>query len=170
MSFIDLAASRYSARSFEKTPVPDDKIALILEAGRLAPTACDNQPIGIIAVKSEEGLAKLRKCTECHFGAPLAFIVCCDKNVCWKRSFDGKQSGDIDASIVATHMMLEAADIGIGSTWVMYFIPDAVRTEFDLPENIDPVAILVMGYPAGDCVPSKRHTQRKPLTELVKYE
>lgn len=169
MDFLELAKSRYSVRSFKATPVSDEEIMLILQAAQAAPTACNIQPQRIIAVKSAEGIEKFRKCTPCHFNAPLAFIVCHDTEKCWKRSYDGKSSGDIDASIVATHMMLEAYELNIGSTWVMYFIPEAVKTEFDLPDNIEPTAVLVMGYPSEECVPSKLHFDRKSKEEYTTF-
>ena len=167
MDFLTLAKVRYSVRAFTKETVSEDTVREILEAGRAAPTACNNQPQVIYAVRSEAGLVRLRKCTECHFGAPLAFIVCYDKSKCWVRPFDGHDSGDVDASIVATHMMLAAAERGIGSTWVMYFIPEAVKTEFALPETVEPAAILVMGHAAAQCRPSNQHFSRKPLEETV---
>ena len=169
MPFLDLAKARYSVRSFKPEPVAQEAIDRILEAGNAAPTACNKQPQKIIVVNSEEGLALLRKCTECHFNAPLAFIVCHDKSLCWNRHYDGKSSGDIDASIVATHMMLEAAELGVGSTWVMYFIPEAVRTEFELDENVEPTAILVMGYPSDDAKPSVTHSSKKDISETAEY-
>lgn len=167
MTFYELASERYSVRKFKDTPVPKETVQKILAAGRLAPTACNKQPQEILVVDSPEGLAKFRKCTECHYGAPLAFIVCYDKEKAWRREYDGKCSGDVDAAIVSTHMMLEAWEQGIGSTWVMYFIPEAVMTEFALPENIVPVSILVMGY--ADAEPSPRHFDRKDPEDAVSY-
>jgi nitroreductase len=169
MDFIQLAADRYSVRNFTKEPVKKEDIDRILKAGHLAPTACNRQPQRIIVCSDKETLALMRKCTPCHFKAPVALIVCYDKKRCWKRSNDGKTSGDIDAAIVVTHMMLEAADIGVGTTWVMYFDPEAVRAEFNLPDNIEPVAILVMGYPADDAKPSLEHAEFRPLDEIVSY-
>ena len=169
MIYSELIQKRYSARSFTSEPISDEDLHQILEAGRLAPTACNNQPQRILAVRSPEGLALLRKCTECHFNAPAALIVCYDKTACWKRSYDGHHSGDIDASIVTTQMMLRAADLGIGTTWVMYFIPEAVKTEFDLPDTWEPTAILVMGHPSEKCVPSGMHSIRKDLSETVQF-
>lgn len=97
-------------------------------------------------------MTKLRKCTECHFGAPAAILICYDKNECWQRKYDGKISGDIDASIVTTHMMLEATVLGVGTTWVMNFIPEAVREEFAIPTNIELVALLfIVGISGIGC-------------------
>lgn len=165
--FLTLAAERYSVRKFQPQPVERGTLEQILRAGHLAPTACNRQPQRILVLNTEESIAKLRKCTKCHFDAPTALLVCCDKNECWKREYDGKSSGDIDASIVATHMMLAAASLGVGSTWVMYFIPEAVREEFRIPDHIEPTALLVMGYPAPDAKPFPGHTEFRPIEELV---
>lgn len=165
MDFMDLAAQRYSVRKYKDCPVPKECIDKILAAGRLAPTAHNNQPQEIIVVSSEEGRALLRKCTECHYNAPLAFIVCYNADKAWQRGYDGKCSGDIDASIVTTHMMLEAQALGLGSTWIMYFIPEAVRVEFGLADNVVPTAILLAGY--ADAEPSKDHSRRREPEEYV---
>lgn len=165
--FIALCKERYSVRPFAKTKVEDEKIDSILRAGQLAPTACNKQPIKIYVLKSDEAIETLQKCKRSHFGETLAFIVCYDKSACWVREYDQKESGEVDASIVATHMMLAAWDQGIGSTWIMHFIPEAVSCEFSLPENVIPACILVMGYPARDAVPSPRHDSRKNIAEMV---
>ncbi len=167
MDFLTLASERYSVRKFKNTPVEQDKVDNLLKAAQLAPTACNFQPQRVFVLNSEESLAKLRNCTKWHFDCPLAMIVCYDKNECWTRRYDNTQSGVVDASIVTTHIMLEAAQIGLGSTWVMSYNPEAVRSEFDLPENIEAVAILVMGYPADDAVPSELHTKSKDINEFT---
>lgn len=170
MNFFELAGKRYSLRQFSPRKVEKEKIDRILEAGRLAPTACNNQPQRILVLESEEALAKLKKCTSFHFNAPLAFIVCYDREESWKRGYDGKEFGDIDASIVGTHLMMEAADLGVGTTWVGYFDPAAVVREFSLPENIIPVAVFPAGYPAEGAGPNKeRHFSRKPIKQTVFY-
>ena len=161
MAFLDLARDRYSVRKFSDKPVERDVLALILQAGRLAPTACNNQPQSILVLESAEALDKLKKCTPCHFGAPAALIICYDKNVSWKRPFDGKEHGDIDASIVCAHMMLAAAELGLGTTWVCHYDPDAVIREFAIPENLVPSSILPLGYPAADAKPAHLHSEEK---------
>ena len=167
--FLTLARERYSCRRFADTPVAEEKLAYILECGRVAPTACNRQPHRVHVLRSAGALEKLRLCTACHFSAPLALLVTCDERESWKREFDGQDSGWVDASIVTTHMMLAAHEQGVGSTWVMYFDPAAVRTEFALPEWEIPVAILVMGNPAEGDRPSRLHADNKPLDHTVTY-
>lgn len=169
MGFLDLAKARYSVRKFSDKKIERDVMDKILEAGRLAPTACNNQPQKILVVQSEDALARLRKCTMSHFMCTAALIVCYDKNLSWKREYDGKDSGDIDAGIVTTQMMLEAAELGVGTTWVMHFIPEAVRAEFKLPDNYEATAILVMGYPAASAKPFPAHEISRDIGEMVAY-
>lgn len=170
MDFIELAKSRYSCRSFSDKEVEKDKIDLILEAGKLAPTAVNFQPQTIIVVNSENSLAKIKKGINPKFNPAVAFIVCYDRNKCWVREYDNKPSGEVDASIVATHMMLEAKSIGLDSTWIMHFNPEIIKNEFSLGEDIIPVVILVMGYSAPDAIPSLNHYKRRELDDFVKYE
>lgn len=167
MNFMELAEKRYSVRKFDLRKVEKEKQDIILRAAQLAPTGKNNQPQRILALQSDEALEKLNKVTRCTFGCTLAYLVCYDDNISWKRPFDGKDSGDIDASIVATHMMLAAYEVGIGSTWVMFFDPEEARKQYNLPDNIHPTALLVMGYPASDAEPSERHAQTLPLETLV---
>lgn len=169
-NFLKLAERRYSVRKFINKPLEQDKIDKILQAAMLAPTGCNYQPQRILVINSEESVKKMKMCTKCHFDAPAAMLVCYNKNECWTRKYDGKTSGVSDACIVATHIMLEAEELGIGTTWVMHFIPEAVRCEFEIPDNIEPVALLVMGYPAEDAEPSPLHTQFRPMEELVVYD
>lgn len=168
-NFLELAKQRYSVRKFSDKPVEQAVLEQILYAGQIAPTACNKQPQKIFVIRSEEALEKLRMCTYSHFHAPLALLVCYDQTLSWKRDFDGQDSGWVDASIVTTHMMLEACELGIGSTWVMHFIPEAVQTEFQLPPQFIPVALLVMGYPAKDASPHPMHTQSRAIDEFTYY-
>lgn len=165
--FITLANSRFSVRSFSDKKVEQEKIDLILRAGQVAPTACNYQPQKIYVIQSAEALKTLQKCKRAHFGETLAFLVCYDSSLCWTREYDGKSSGEVDASIVATHMMLEAWELGIGSTWMMHFIPEAVIREFNLPDSVVPVCILVMGYPAQEAAPIALHSMKKELKDMV---
>ncbi len=170
MDFLQLAKDRYSVRSFSDKKVEKEKLDYILEAGRVAPTACNNQPQRVLVVQSEEALAKWRRCTRCHFNEQLVLITCYDREQVWHRSYDGHDSGDVDASIVTTHQMLAAWEKGVGSTWIMFFDPDAVKAEFNLPDNIVPVSALAMGYAAEDAKPSDRHGSKKDAKETIIYD
>ena len=164
-AFLELAGARYSVRGFKPRPIEPEKLAQVLEAGRIAPTACNNQPQRIKVITGPADLAKADECTPCRFGAPVVLLVCYDKTKSWRRKFDGADSGDIDASIVATHLMLAAHELGLGTCWVMYFDPAKTSELFGLPENIAPVAMLPMGYP--DAAPSDKHEQRAASDEFL---
>ena len=170
MNFSELAAERFSVRKFLEKPVSQEIIDKILETGQIAPTGCNFQPQRVLVINSEESLMKLKACTRCHFDAPLAMLVCYNKDECWTRPYDSTQSGVVDAAIVTTHLMLQAWELGIGSTWVMHFNPFSMRESFEIPENIELVALLVMGYPASDVLPNERHSTKRPVCENVFYE
>ncbi len=161
MDFMTLAQKRCSVRSYRPEPVEQEKLDTILEAGRIAPTAANRQPQRILVIRSDAGLEKLKSSARVY-GAPLALVVCADHADSWKRSFDGKDAADIDATIVTTHMMLAAADLGLDSIWVCHF---------GLPEGVEPINLLGIGYPEGPVKSPDRHAvDRKPLHELVVME
>lgn len=170
MDFLALAKKRYACRKYLPRQVEPEKLALVLEAGRVAPTGANRQPQRLVVVQSSEGMERLARCTR-NFGAPTAIIVCADTDEVWTRKYDDKKIGDIDASIVTDHMMLAAASQGLDTLWICMFKPEAVREEFGLPANVEPVNILLVGY--GDGIPADpdRHdTLRKPLAETVFQE
>lgn len=165
--FLDLAKERYSVRKFSDTPVEQEKIDKIIEAGRVAPTAVNSQPQMIYVVKSAEGMEKMNQLSGCIYGAPQAFIFCYNDNTVCKRE-DGNY-GEIDVTIVLTHMMLEAANLGIGTCPVGMFNPAELSAAFNLPANIHPILIMPFGYAAEDAAPSAMHTQYRALEETVEY-
>jgi nitroreductase len=170
MNFLELAKKRFSVRNFEAKKVEEEKLLQILETGRVAPTAANHQPQRIIVVRGDAGLAKVKKAANIY-DAPLAVIVCADRNEAWKRPFDGKDTVDIDASIVTDHMMMEATELGLGTLWICYFKPDVLTKEFNIPNHMEPVNILAVGYPKGQIASPHRHDKaRKPMQETVFYE
>lgn len=169
MDLLELMKERYSVRNFSDKKVEQEKIDRILEAAKAAPTACNRQPVKIFVLNEKESLERWQKCTACHFNEQLVIITCYDRNEIWTREFDGQNSGDVDASIVMTHMMLEAWEQGIGSTWLMYFIPEALRKEFNISDNLVPSGVLAMGYASSEAKPSAMHMQRKDISEFVEY-
>jgi nitroreductase len=165
--FATLIKQRYSVRSFKSEAVPADKIATLLEALRVAPTAHNNQPQRVKVLSEPADLELVDGFTPCRFGAPLVFVVCYDREAAWKRSFDGINSGVVDASIITTHLMLQATDLGLGSVWVMHFDPAKARELLQLPNNLVPVAVLPVGYPADDAKPAGFHLQSQELSTLL---
>ena len=170
MDFQTLITERYSVRQFKNEHLEKDVIDKILGASHVAPTGCNFQPQRILVLNTDESIEKLSKCTKCHFNAPTAFLVCYNKDESWKRAYDGALSAPVDASIVATHMMLCAKDLGVGCCWVMHFNPMAMRETFNIPENIEPAALLVMGYPTPDAKPLGLHSKYRPMDEVVFYD
>ena len=169
MAFIDLCKERYSVRQYDARPVEDEKLTLILEAGRLAPTACNYQPQRIFVIKSEEARAKLAEQTRMTYGAPVCLLVCYDKTESWKNTqktfgedYDG---GEMDACIVGTLMMNMATELGLGTLWARGFNAQTIHDAFDLPENIVVSFLLDIGYPASNSV--NRHSSRKELSATV---
>ena len=169
MDFEELSAARYSLRKFSPKPVEDDKLETVLRAGQNAPTAHNLQPQRIFVLQSPEALEKADACTASHFHPPVMLAVCADSAVSWKREYDGKDHGEIDAAIAVTQMMLQAADLGLGTTFIGMF--DAAKLLEAFPEmaGLTPVALLPLGYPAEGAHPSRLHADRKPLYEMVKY-
>lgn len=193
MDFMDISKMRITVRQFDKRPVEREKIEKILEAGRWSPTAVNYQPQRIIVLNTPENLAKVREfCTfgydkkyadlakECadekkekntyYYGAPLVLFVCYDKTVCWQHPQNGKSSGEMDATIVTTHMMLEAASIGLGTVWISYFDEEKAMQMLNLPEHLTPVCMLYIGYPAGNFEPNPNMSgKRLPLERTCFY-
>ena len=170
MEFLKLAKKRYSVREYMDRQVEKEKLDKILKAAQAAPTACNRQPVHLVVVQSREGIKKIGKAANLH-GASTAVLVCGDRDKAWVRPYDGKQSTDIDASIVTDHMMLEATDLGLGSLWICSFKPDVLREEFSLPDNLEVINILALGYAAcGPADPERHDRLRVPVETMVSWE
>ena len=149
--------------------MPEDKLTAILEAGRLAPTAKNLQEQRIYVIQSEEALAKVDKVTPCRYGAPTVLIVAFDKNNVFTYPGDRRDSGVEDAAIVATHMILAAANEGVDSCWLNFLDPEKTAAELGLPENEEVVMLMDLGFAAEGAGPLPNHGNRKPLSETVIY-
>lgn len=169
MSFLELANERYSVRSYADRPVEQEKINLLLKAAQLAPTAVNYQPQKIYVLKSDEAMAKINRLCRCVYGAPLVFLICSDERLTWKSHTErGYSSGEMDCSIVCTHMMLEAWELGLGSVWVRLFDVQEVAKAFDLPSYIKPICLLPVGYASEDSVPyAPWHDVYRPIEEFT---
>jgi nitroreductase len=167
-AFMQILESRYSCHSFSSYPVQESKLQMILEAGRLAPSAGNNQPTRIWVVKSEEALARLHTVHPCY-GAPVVLIVGCRNEEAWVRESDGVNAAKTDAAILLTHLMLTATDAGLANMWIWDFDPSKVREALPETQGHGIYALLAIGHPAeGEGNPTELHSERKPLDRIVK--
>ncbi len=171
MDFLELAKQRYSERFFDSRPVEQEKLDRILEAGRVVPTACNYQPQHFYVIRSQEGLAKLRKVTHFHYNVPLMLLVCYDAREVWRnpgdRYYENYNSGEQDASIAAATMMYEAEELGVHTIWIRGFDSKTVVDTYGLPEYMIPVMMLGLGYPNERAKANAWHYLRKPIEEYV---
>jgi nitroreductase len=171
MNFLDLAHSRYSCRRYESRKVDAGHLSLVLEAGRIAPSACNNQPWYFIVVEEPGNLTRVKECYAKNWleSAPLLIVVCGDHARSWKRD-DGKDHCDVDIAIAVDHMTLAATSIGLATCWVCKFDAVACSKILGLPENIEPIVMLPLGYPAGFADTDRHSSLRKSTEQIVRHE
>ncbi len=167
MDFQELIRRRSSVRAYRSDPVSDALLQQVLEAAWLAPTANNQQPFGLVVVRTEGKRADLGRIYHRSFftQAPLVIGVCGVASQGWVRK-DGRRYLDVDVAIVMDHLILAAADAGLGTCWVAAFDARAAREVLKLPETVEPIVFTPLGWPAE----APREKQRKPLAELVRYE
>ncbi|MBN1561606.1 nitroreductase family protein [candidate division KSB1 bacterium] len=167
MDFNRLAHHRYSVRAYKADPIKDEELQLILAAARAAPTAANRQPFRLYVIETAKWTEKLKRLyhRDWFVQAPLVCGIAAVKPEGWTRRFDGVNYAVVDAAIAFDHLVLQAADLGIGTCWIAAFDPDVARELLSLPDDCEPVAFTPLGYPADDW----RQKSRRPAGELVKY-
>ena len=170
MNFIELSKKRFTVRKFSDVAVEKEKLDKMLEAGNTAPTAKNFQPQRIYILQSKEALAKLDTLTPCRYGAGTVLLFTYNADEEWKNpKQEGIHSGVEDVSIVATHIMLQAAELGVDTTWINFFGNAELEKAFELPENEHSVLLMPVGYRAEGTEPFPAHEQKKDLAEIVRY-
>ena len=167
MSFLELAQKRHSVRSYKDQPVEQDKILEVLEAARTAPSAVNYQPWHFIIATEEKVKEKIREAypRDWFKQAPVIIVACGDHDQSWKRN-DGKDHCDVDVAIAIDHMTLAAAHLGLGTCWVCAFDAEKVHSALELPDHLEVIALIPLGYPKED---KPREKKRKSLEELVSW-
>ncbi len=168
--FLNLAKHRYSTRKYDTKPLEAEKLDYILETGRIAPSAANYQPWYFIVVKDEPERTKMWEV----YGrpwfkeAPVYIVLCADHKTSWKR-MDGKDHADVDIAIAADHMTLAAAELGLGTCWICNFDSEKCVEVLGLPDHIEAVVILSLGYPLDLCDPERHSEKRKPMNEILRW-
>ncbi len=165
MNFEDVIRNRFSTRSFKDEKVNKEQLDKILEAGRLAPTAKNIQPQKVYVIDSDDALNKINECSPCIYGAKTVLLVCSDKETAFHK--ENYSTYEMDACIVATHMLLEATNVGVDSVWVEMFDNNKVKSLFNI--SFEPICLIPLGYKTDDYVPSPMHSIRKDINEIVEY-
>lgn len=168
MEFENVIKERKATRKFSDRKIDQQDLDKILEAGRIAPTAKNIQPIKIYVIQSEESLKKIDKASPCRYGSKTVLLICGDKEKAFSK--DEHSTYEVDSCIVATHMMLMATNIGIDNIWIDMFDRNVIREEFEIPENLIPVCLLPLGYKSKICPPSPFHKIRKSIDKIVEYK
>lgn len=168
--FLELAKQRYSCRKYDARAVETDKLALVLEAGRVAPSAVNFQPWHFYVIREPKELEQLHQVyhREWFRTAPCVIVVCGDHSAAWKRG-DGKDHCDIDVAITTDHMTLQATELGLATCWICNFDAAGTRGLLRLPDHMEPLVLLPLGYPLDRVDPERHDIKRKPLSEIVSY-
>ena len=169
MEFKEVIKKRYSCKKYCDRPVEAEKLEAILNAGRLAPTAKNLQEQHVYVIQSTESLEKIDAVTPCRYGAPTVLVIAFDKNNVFTYPGGKRDSGVEDATIVATHMILAAADEGVDSCWINFLDPEKLAEGLGLPENEEILMVMDLGYAAEGAGPLPNHENRKELSETVTY-
>ncbi len=166
MEFFDVIKTRYSVRAYQSTPVEKEKLQKVLEAAILAPTAANRQPFRLIVIQTRGRESELKRIygREWFYTAPLVIGACAVLPEAWRR-MDGKNYADVDAAIAMDHLILAAADQGLGTCWIAAFNPVAARETLKLSKEEEPLAFTPLGYPADEPKPKRR----KAISSLVRY-
>lgn len=164
MDFQELARTRYSCREYRAEPVEEEKLAAVLEAARMAPTACNRQAFQLYVLPTAGRQEEIRRLygRDWLAQAPLLIGIAGDPGANWVRG-DGRNYVDVDCAIVMDHLILQAADLGLGTCWIGAFDAAVARRLLELPAGWEPIAFTPLGYPKDPGRPKKR----KPLAELV---
>lgn len=167
MDFFELINKRYSVRSYLPDEIESEKLQKILEAARLAPTACNLQAFRVVIAKTEGRREQLNRVYPRSWfsEAPYIIAVCAEKGKGWVRS-DQKSFADVDAAIVMDHIILAATALGLGTCWIGAFDPKAAAEVLELDKDLEPIVLTPLGYPKGEQPPKRR----KAVEDLVIYK
>ncbi len=167
MKFYELAQERYSCRKMSDRKVEKELLDKIIDTAIAAPTAVNFQPYKLFLMDSKEAKQNIQKVSSYTFGADTFLVLGAKEKDGWVRSFDKHNFAEVDASIVATHIMMEIADLGLATTWVGHFDAPSLKKMYPIMSDYELIALFPIGYAAEDAAPSPRHTERKSREEVL---
>jgi nitroreductase len=168
MEVLQLMKQRCSVRKFEERPIEEDKLRYVLEAARVAPSACNFQPWRLIVVQDPDLIARLGPDWVPESNAPVLIVACGDHQQAWRRR-DGKDHCDMDIAIAVDHMTLAAAEVGLGSCWICSFDAFQCAVALELPDHLEPAVLLPLGYPVETKNAARHDVERKALDQVVTW-
>ncbi|MBC7334455.1 MAG: nitroreductase family protein [Actinobacteria bacterium] len=167
MELMEIIKGRRSIRGFREENIPKENLLKILEAGIWAPSGSNIQPWEFVLITDKKTIEKIKLISPGLFGNPAALIVVCiNKERSKKAGKLGETMALMDVSMAAQNMMLMAYSLGIGSCPIASFNKTGIRELLDIPEYVEPVLIVSLGYPEFWPKPPKR----RPLKEVVHVE
>ena len=164
---LDSIKERYSVRKFLDTPIEQEKIDILLEAARLAPSASNKQTWHFVVIRDKEKrkqLANICRGQKFVSEAPITIAVC-NTNLDYTMTC-GQKAPVIDGAIAAEHIVLQAVELGLGSCWIGAFYHDKMAKLMNLPQNYEIIGLLPIGYPAVE----KGNRDLKTIEEVVSYD
>jgi len=171
MEFYEVIKTRRSVRRYKDKDIPDDVLMRVLEAGRIAPSGNNRQPWRFVVVKDEDKRRQIAQaCYDQMFIADAPVVLVCCSIRCtsgyepWKDN-----AGPRDVIIAIDHMTLAARNEGLGTCWIGALYPEKVAKVVNVPDDIDVVMVIPIGYPASDDMFTER-TSRKPMDEICFFE
>lgn len=161
--------NRFSLREYQPKAVEKETLILLLEAARMAPSACNLQPWCFVVLTDPQKISALCECYKREWiqSAPAIIVACGDHSISWKRRADSKDHCDIDLAIAIEHICLTATDLGLGTCWVCNFDVAKCKDLLNLPDSVEPVALIPVGYPMQTEVAVKN---RKSLEEIIRWD
>ncbi len=167
MEYSALIRERHSVRAYRSDPVEDEMLAQVLEAARMAPTAANRQPFQLVVIHTAGRKQDLMRIypRDWFTQAPLVICACGVPSQGWVHR-DGKTYWEVDVAIAMDHLILAAANLGLGTCWIAAFDRQAARDVLGLPNDVEPLLFTPLGYPADKAGPK----MRKSIEQLVRYE
>ncbi len=167
LSFLELAQRRTSVRDFLEKPLEKEKLDYIMEAVRLAPSAVNYQPWSFFVLEGKDKVIELSEAynREWFKTASTCIVACGNHQQSWKRK-DGKDFCDVDIAIAVTHLIMAATEMELGTCWVCNFDKEICSAILQLPEYVEPIALIPIGYPVNPDIFIQNEKKRKTIEEI----